>query len=195
MFIENTEIFYKTNFLTNDELDFFDFKISENKANLIEIINFQKNKYSYSEKNKPIAIVDTARDIKMIFNKAETKVMESLAKKIKNLIVENMPSATSNIFVPLFEIIHCIYPPFYLHDHYDSSTSKSIKYAAVVYLTDPKEYDSGEITYVNKNISFKPERGSIIVHPSSKEYLHKVEQVTSGIRMTMNAFVYKKNLI
>jgi len=67
--------------------------------------------------------------------------------------------------------------------------TKNIKKGIVFYLNS--NYNGGEIEYVNKGISLKPEENSIIVHPSTEEYKHGVRVVTNGNRYIYTNFLRK----
>ena len=70
-----------------------------------------------------------------------------------------------------------------------NNITKNIKKGIVFYLNS--NYEGGEIEYVNKNISLKPEENSIIIHPSTEEYKHGVKIVTNGTRCIYTNFLRK----
>jgi len=59
-------------------------------------------------------------------------------------------------------------------------------YATVVYLND--DYEGGEIYWPNKNIQYKPRRGSLAIFPGTNEFLHGVREVPEGMRYTVASF-------
>jgi hypothetical protein len=65
---------------------------------------------------------------------------------------------------------------------------------SVFYITDESDgLVGGETCYPNLNISYKPEAGSLIIHPGEKDYLHGVSDVKKGWRITMNLFAILDN--
>ena len=52
-------------------------------------------------------------------------------------------------------------------------------------LTDPSEFEGGEFTFFDQAISFKQEKGSVLVFPSSFQYPHQVNTVTKGTRYSI----------
>ena len=76
-------------------------------------------------------------------------------------------------------------------EHFDGDPNfpgiNKIKWAGVMYIND--DFEGGEIEYPNFNIKLKPKPGMLIVHHGGKDYLHKVNTITSGTRYMMNTFV------
>jgi len=59
-------------------------------------------------------------------------------------------------------------------------------FASVIYLND--NFPGGEIHWPNKNIEWKPEKGSLAVFPGTLEFLHGVREVPEGVRYTIASF-------
>jgi predicted 2-oxoglutarate/Fe(II)-dependent dioxygenase YbiX len=51
-----------------------------------------------------------------------------------------------------------------------------------MYLTDPDNYEGGEIHFPRQNITLKPKPGEIIYFPSCYTHVHEVKPVTKGER-------------
>jgi hypothetical protein len=72
--------------------------------------------------------------------------------------------------------------------HVDNHTDPSLDYAAVIYIND--EYNDGEIFFTHKDVKIKPPAGSLLIFPTTEEYLHGVEAVGVGpIRYVMPSFI------
>lgn len=79
-----------------------------------------------------------------------------------------------------------------LKDHVDNHTDPSLEYAAVFYLND--NYLDGEVYFVNQNIEIKPEKGSLLVFPTSEEWRHGVKAPGPGVhRYVIPAFISRKD--
>jgi len=64
-------------------------------------------------------------------------------------------------------------------------------FASVVYLND--DYSGGQIHWPNKNIEWKPEKGSLAIFPGTSEFLHGVREVPEGVRYTIASFYTYNN--
>ena len=64
--------------------------------------------------------------------------------------------------------------------HSDHGFSYVCAISSVVYLND--EYEGGELYFNNFDIKFKPERGDIVLFPSSFIYSHASLPVSSGVK-------------
>jgi hypothetical protein len=63
-------------------------------------------------------------------------------------------------------------------DGYDGNTD--LAFSLVAYLND--DYEGGEISFPNHNITVKPKKGSLIMFPAQEPFVHEVKQVISGDR-------------
>lgn len=186
VFVKDTRIFYKENFLSLDDIKFLENKIIEHKSHIDSLIELSKKEAvnSFSSSHAKI------RNIRIVSGDEDIKVLNNILEKIKEEIRTYIDSSVNKMWLRPLEDIHCHYPPLHLYEHYDSKdeVGKNIAYGIVLYLTD--SYEGGELTYTKKQISIKPQKGSLIVHPSSEEYTHKVETISSGIRITIPSFAY-----
>jgi hypothetical protein len=189
-FIKDTEIFYNENFLTFDEMQYLDQKISQYDNRIKSLIKLSGK----TENDAPANSHAKIRNIEIVSDKEDARKMDAILDRIKQTIYDYIDSSIYEMWTRPLKDIHCHYPPFFLHEHYDAEgdVGKNVKYGIVLYLTD--EFDGGELVYTKKNISVKPKKGSLIIHPSSEEYTHKLEPVTSGIRISVPSFVYENFL-
>lgn len=70
----------------------------------------------------------------------------------------------------------------YLPAHQDQGISTRVL-SVLLYLND--DYDGGEITFRQSNITIKPEAGGLIFFPSNFLYVHEVAPVTNGTRYSL----------
>lgn len=55
-----------------------------------------------------------------------------------------------------------------------------LAFTIVLYLND--NYEGGEISFPNHNVSIKPKAGSLIMFPATSEFVHKVSPILAGNR-------------
>ncbi len=70
----------------------------------------------------------------------------------------------------------------YLPAHQDQGVSTRVL-SVLLYLND--DYEGGEITFRNSNITFKPKPGSVLFFPSNFLYVHEVAPITKGPRYAL----------
>lgn len=59
-----------------------------------------------------------------------------------------------------------------------------IQFSSIIYLNE--DFEGGEIEFPNQKFKYKPKIGSAVIFPSAgTEYLHKVNEIKSGIRYTI----------
>jgi hypothetical protein len=75
--------------------------------------------------------------------------------------------------------------------HFDGQDgNKDLAFSLVAYIND--DYEGGEISFPNHNVSIKPKAGSLIMFPSQEPYIHEVKPITSGTRYMSPAHIYIK---
>jgi hypothetical protein len=80
--------------------------------------------------------------------------------------------------------INKYYERMYMGPHVDWNEQNSdITYTIVVYLND--DYEGGELFFVDPeiNVKIKPEKGSIVMFPSTLPYLHQSCDIINGRKM------------
>lgn len=70
----------------------------------------------------------------------------------------------------------------YLPAHQDQGVSTRVL-SVLLYLNN--DYEGGEITFQNSNITLKPDPGSILFFPSNFLYVHEVAPITKGPRYAL----------
>lgn len=80
------------------------------------------------------------------------------------------------------EAIHVYAPGDNLGSHKDCHD-----YALVIYLTNPTEYEGGQLHYLEpSNLLYKPDQGVMVIAPSN--LVHEVLPITSGYRCSLTTF-------
>lgn len=75
--------------------------------------------------------------------------------------------------------------------HVDSLSNPLVVFANVLYIND--DFTGGELHFPNIDITYRPEKGALIVFPSADDYLHGVLPVGPGpIRYALPAFVNRR---
>ena len=75
--------------------------------------------------------------------------------------------------------------------HFDGQDgNRDLAFSLVSYIND--DYEGGEISFPNHNITIKPKAGSLIMFPSQEPYIHEVKPIISGTRYMSPAHVYIK---
>jgi hypothetical protein len=75
--------------------------------------------------------------------------------------------------------------------HFDGQDgNKDLAFSLVAYVND--DYEGGEISFPNHNVTIKPKAGSLIMFPSQEPYIHEVKPIVSGTRYMSPAHVYIK---
>ena len=75
--------------------------------------------------------------------------------------------------------------------HFDGQdVNKDLAFSLVAYVND--DYEGGEISFPNHNVTIKPKAGSLIMFPSQEPYIHEVKPIVSGTRYMSPAHIYIK---
>lgn len=75
--------------------------------------------------------------------------------------------------------------------HFDGQDGDtSLAFSMVSYIND--DYEGGEISFPDHNITLKPKAGSLIMFPSQMPFMHEVKQIRSGTRYMVPHLVYNK---
>jgi hypothetical protein len=165
-------IFYIKNFLSNEEVDIFMKKIEDITETDWSILNEQHHK-SFHDK---------------FYDHNDGYINGSVREKI-NKISFNL----SDICITGFGRILRQLPGNHMEAHVDEVNDQnngSIReYAAVIYLND--KYQGGEISYLDLNISIKPEAGSMMIFKTGPKYLHEVKTVAGDVpRYCLPGFIF-----
>ena len=58
-------------------------------------------------------------------------------------------------------------------------------YTLVMFCTPPDQYGGGELYFPELNWVYKPPPGSVVVYPTTVDYVHGVKPITHGVRYTI----------
>lgn len=118
----------------------------------------------------------------------EYEVDRVVSRRLEVLLAK----ADSDLVLSGFGILQRMQPGVQLVSHTDQHTDQSIRYAAVLYIND--NYSGGEIFFMNKQISMKPNAGSLLIFPGNDEFEHGVKHVKDGpIRYVLPGFIKIKD--
>ena len=70
------------------------------------------------------------------------------------------------------------------------ANSSTRKLSVSIQLTDPEEYEGGELNFfINKDVIEAPKtKGTVIIFPSF--FMHKVKMVTKGVRKSLVIWIH-----
>ncbi len=114
---------------------------------------------------------------------------------ITNFVIKNYCSRYSirEPWLPNYFSIKKYIPGADMGPHVDSNDPTDINHptlSGVMYLND--DYEGGEISFPNQNITIKPEAGSVIIFPSYEPYLHHPQKIIKGNKYMVPLFWYKE---
>ena len=121
-------------------------------------------------------------------NTIDIVLNDLLRKEIDSIISEY--AKKHDIQITLGEGYHVVryVPGQFFAEHTDATEEFPRKISAVLYLND--NYDGGTITFTKLNRSFKPKSNTLFVFPSSQEFSHSADPVTSGVKYCIVGFWY-----
>jgi len=76
--------------------------------------------------------------------------------------------------------------------HADGGTDLGRAISAILYLND--DYEGGEIEFPNFNVKIKPQRGMLILFPSTYPYVHIAHPVTQGTKYAIVTWIKDRDL-
>ena len=151
----------------------------------IDNIFWRNRSFTLNHIEKP-----TPKD-KLIF-----ELLMSIRNRVKQHIIE-INSLTVPIYGDSLSIIR--WPEGYgqgLHADAEYDTPEKGEYifshrycGSLIYLND--DFDGGEIYFPQHDLELKPVPGMMLTFPGTREYLHGVRPVTSGIRYVISSFYTK----
>jgi Rps23 Pro-64 3,4-dihydroxylase Tpa1-like proline 4-hydroxylase len=74
----------------------------------------------------------------------------------------------------------------FFSEHSDGGEGFSRKLSIVIYLND--DYEGGEIYFRNLNLTMKPRTNSLVIFPSTEEFVHEAKPVLSGTKYVITSF-------
>lgn len=161
----NKDIFYQETFLSDYELEALGEVIKENQ-DIVSSILSNPDSGGYHT-----------------FSASED-IIDSVANRMFQLLKDN--DFEFGQFYPRQEI-QFIGPNSGQSVHIDGDGSgKDVSWGLVCYISDPEEYNGGEIFYPDHDVSIKPARGSLAIHRGNIK--HGVTEVSKNPRYVIVAF-------
>jgi hypothetical protein len=165
-------IFYIKNFLSNDDINLFIKKIEKLPEIDWSILN---DHHHESFHNK-------------FYDHNDNEINKAIRNKI-NKVPFNLSEMSINGFNRVLRQLPGNHMEAHVDEINDQPNGAIREYAAVLYLND--NYSGGELSYVNLNISIKPEAGSLMLFKTGPKYLHEVKTVLGNTpRYCLPAFIF-----
>ena len=127
----------------------------------------KSGKYDDYTNNRVLYIYNS---LEMAFEMCYERYMDSKGFDKKSYFID-----TENIPVKKWQVGSSMGPHA---DGYDGNTD--LAFSLVCYLND--DYEGGEISFPDHNITIKPKKGSLIMFPSQTPFIHEVKPILSGER-------------
>ena len=184
----------------------------EDLKNFIDKIDYEPESYSRISKWENWT---ASNDVNLIYGKTKTINKDNLRVSTGSDIVDKKTLYIANSFLMAFQMCTDRYLASRNLDknrynlnldritikawnegqsmgpHFDGQDgNKDLAFSLVAYVND--DYEGGEISFPNHNITIKPKAGSVIMFPSQEPYIHEVKPITSGTRYMSPAHVYIK---
>lgn len=189
-------IFVVKNFLKPEEIEALERQFNEMTEEEWSK-QYTDSLYAFIEKQYGVKTIEEAQalghDIKIDENWVDKNAL------IKDQAVSNsINDRLAKLFEPFKDLelqgvgsIQRQYEGVSLSYHVDSLSNPLVVFANVLYIND--DFTGGELHFPNIDVTYRPERGAMIVFPSADDYLHGVLPVGPGpIRYALPAFVNKK---
>lgn len=194
------QIFVIKNFLHENEI-----------TELLKFVNSVDEKLwheEYLRNLKPFCMQKFGRDdIENLVKEGLFEITQNWYDKV--IMIQNREE-THHLFEKIHERLHLLFndesiivpsgnntiqrmqPGVELKSHFDQNTDPSIGYASIIYINN--DYADGELYFVNKNFTIKPDPGTLIIFPGTKEYEHGVKTVGEGpVRYVLPGFIKYKD--
>jgi CDGSH-type Zn-finger protein len=146
-----------------------------------EVMDFLKE-----NKDNTLTIEDTDQNSKMMDN----RIIDINDKGLSILDIDFNP-IFNNLYsvLPIANIIKYeigdVFPP-----HQDTSVYCPIEsdWGLVLYIND--DYEGGELYYTEKNITYRPKSGDLLIHGATKEFTHGTTPIISGTKYIATSFAF-----
>lgn len=125
--------------------------------------------------------------------KLETSIRDASLKKLKLLQEAIFPElknyvqdyTNQNLVMDTFALVKYTEGQFF-KEHSDGAENLGRALSIVIYLND--DYEGGEIYFRNQNLTMKPRAKSMVLFPSTDEFLHEAKPVISGTKYAIVSF-------
>lgn len=189
-------IFVVKNFLAEDEISAIEKQLSSMSEEDWSK-KYTESLYSFIEREYGVKTIEEAQelghDIRIDENWVDKNALLEDPATVKS-ITDRLSKLFEKFSDLEFQGIGSIqrqYEGTMLSYHVDSLSNPAVVFANVVYIND--DFTGGELHFPNIDITYRPERGALIVFPSADDYLHGVLPVGPGpTRYVLPAFVNRK---
>lgn len=189
-------IFVVRNFLKKEEVEALERQFSEMTEEDWRT-QYTESLYAFIKKQYGVDTIEEAQALGHNIKIDEEWVDKNATIK-EYAVMEGINSRLNKVFERFPELdLHGVgsiqrqYEGVRLAYHIDSLSNPLVVFANVLYLND--DFTGGELHFPNIDVTYKPEKGSLIVFPSADEYLHGVLPVGPGpVRYALPAFVNRK---
>jgi hypothetical protein len=145
-------------------------------------------------------VMNFLRDNKNNTLEIDDKVHAGKSKKDRIIDISNKRLSILDIDLnPLFDGLYTTLPirnimKYEIGDvflpHQDSSIHCPIEsdWGLVLYIND--DFEGGELYYPEKNITYVPKSGDLVIHGATKEFSHGTTKITSGTKYVATSFAF-----
>lgn len=129
--------------------------------------------------------------------KLEPSIRDASLKKLKVLQEAIFPDlknyvedyAQNNLVMDTFALVKYTEGQFFA-EHSDGVANFGRALSIVIYLND--DYEGGELYFRNQNLTMKPVAKSMVMFPSTDEFLHEAKPVISGTKYAIVSFWHQQ---
>lgn len=126
-----------------------------------------------------IALEPSIRDASL---KKLKDLQEAIFPELKNYVADYI---NDDLVMDSFALVKYTEGQFF-KEHSDGGEGVNRKLSIVIYLND--DYEGGEIYFRNQNLTMKPRAKSMVMFPSTDDFLHEAKPVISGTKYAIVSF-------
>lgn len=126
-----------------------------------------------------IALEPNIRDASL---KKLKDLQEAIFPELKNYVSDY---TNKDLVMDSFALLRYTEGQFFV-EHSDGSDKLGRALSIVIYLND--DYEGGEIYFRNQNLTIKPRAKSMVMFPSTDDFLHEAKPVISGTKYAIVSF-------
>lgn len=145
-----------------------------------------------------LAAVDIWMLVAESLSESQLSIVSKIEKAIHSVMVQEYKYMTNPFFRPMLSTGYN--HPFvvrgegdYMEEHFDGAPNRGpdeqpLNLGSIYYITD--DFEGGETFYPELGYGYKPLARSAIIHPGEPKFLHRVNKVGGGLRITMVTFAF-----
>ncbi len=174
---------YSNVFDSNDEL-IDELKKSGNIEWLISMISMQGEALQREQSRK-------SKNARIFSDSKEVSRMVTLRQKLAISIIPMLNDYCNTFNASYYWIESLEFLKYdttdFFHEHNDLGQGLTRRISLVFYPND--DYVGGEIEFINHGLKVKPKANQLIMFPSDYEYIHKVHEITEGVKFSVASFL------